>query len=211
MSLQNNLKIVNEGLRFVIGGASGSGKTAFVLELVKKSKRLAVWDCEDQWSQLPGFKRVTTRAELLKAVLSKGSFKVAFVSSNLKADFDYWAQAVFHAALHIAPLDAVAEELADVTSPGKAPQNWGTLVRRGRKHGVNLYAISQRWSEADKTTFGNASLYVVFAQSSQDDVRYISRKTRIPEADINKLDRFEYLTYTVNTKQIAQKRLTFAK
>lgn len=103
----------------------------------------------------------------------------------------------------------IAEELADVTSPGKAPAAWGALVRRGLKRGVTLYAISQRWAEADKTALGNASEFVIFRQSSADDVRYLVKKTRLPGAEIDRLAPLEFVRYDALTQTHKRGKLTF--
>lgn len=153
----------NDGQLFVIAGASRSGKTAWTRKRIAKARRIWAWDPEAQWCELPGWRKVSTRAELLAWAQKPGAQKVAFVAGGqLKEDFDFWAGAVMYAGRYVAPLDAVAEELADVTTPSKAPGNWGILVRRGLKRGISLYCISQRWSEADKTAFGNASDFVIF-------------------------------------------------
>lgn len=174
-----------DGRLVVIGGASRSGKTAWVRQATAKARRICAWDTEDQWAALPGWKRITARAALFDALQKPGPCKLAFVAGgNLKAEFDYWARAVFYAGRYIEPLEAIAEELADVTAPAKAPGHWGILLRRGLKRGITIYAISQRWAEADKTAVGNASEFVIFRQSSADDIRYLARKISVDEADI---------------------------
>jgi hypothetical protein len=177
-----------DGRLLVVGGASRSGKTAWVKKATAKAKRVSAWDPEDQWAREPGYKRVTSRAALLEALKKAGPLKVAYVAGgDLKEEFDFWARATFYATRYVEAIDAIGEELADVSNPAKAPPWWGVLCRRGLKRGGNIYALSQRWSEADKTAFGNAMGYVIFRQSSADDVRYFSRKTDIPEADIKAL------------------------
>lgn len=174
-----------DGKLIVIGGASRSGKTAYTKEAVGAFNRVFAYDPEDQWARLPGWKRITTKAELLKASQTPGPGKYAYVAGgDLVAAFDYWAGCVMYAGRYVGPLACIAEELADVTTPSKAPGNWGILIRRGLKRGITIFAISQRWAEADKTAFGNASQYVIFRLSSGDDIRYFSRKTRIPEDEI---------------------------
>lgn len=174
-----------DGRLFVIAGASRSGKTAWTRKQVAKARRVFAWDPEDQWAQLPGYRKVTTRAALLQAAQTPGPLRVAYVAGgDLAAEFDFWAGCVMYAGRYVEPLEAIAEELADVTTPSKAPGNWGILLRRGLKRGITIRAISQRWSEADKTAVGNASDFVIFRCSSGDDVRYLSRKTRIPEDQI---------------------------
>lgn len=200
----------NDGRLIVVGGASRSGKTAWTKKAVQKEKRVFAWDPEDQWAQLPGWRRVTTRAELLAAAQASGPCKIAYVAGgSLQSEFDFWAGCVMFAGRYVAPLVAIAEELADVTTPAKAPGKWGILLRRGLKRGITIYAISQRWSEADKTAVGNASDFVLFRQSSADDVRYLSRKTRVPEAEIDGLAPLEFVKFDALTGAIERGKLRF--
>ena len=200
----------NDGQLFVIAGASRSGKTAWTRKRIAKARRIWAWDPEAQWCELPGWRKVSTRAELLAWAQKPGAQKVAFVAGGqLKEDFDFWAGAVMYAGRYVALLDAVAEELADVTTPSKAPGNWGILVRRGLKRGISLYCISQRWSEADKTAFGNASDFVIFRQSSGDDVTYLARKTRVEQGEINGLVPLQYVHMNALNGEILRGKLRF--
>lgn len=198
-----------DGRLFVVSGASRCGKSTQVAKMVRTSRRVVAWDPEDQWSAQPGFRKITSRRELLEAIKTPGHMKLAYVAGGeLKAEFDFVCGAVMYAGRYIAPLDFVAEELADVTTPSKAPGNWGILVRRGLKRGINIYAISQRWAEADKTAMGNASAYVLFA-SRGEDVAYISRKTLVPESELAALVAFEFIEYDPVTKEKSKKKLRF--
>lgn len=200
-----------DGRLFLISGASRCGKTTKVVRMVKNSRRAAAWDPEAQWCELPGWRKVTTRAALLAAIQSPGHMRIAYVAGgDLKAEFDFFCGCVYFAGRHIAPLDVVAEELADVTTPSKAPGKWGILLRRGLKRGINIFAISQRWSEADKTAMGNASLYIIFA-SRGEDVKYIARKTMIPYVELAELRAFEFITFDPVTKEKTKERLTFKR
>lgn len=200
----------DDGRLVVVAGASRSGKTAYVKNAVRKSRRVFAWDPEDQWAQLPGWQRVTTRRQLLAAMEYGGAQKVAFVvGGDLKGAFNFWAGVVLHAGRYVAPLDAIAEELADVTTPAKAPGNWGILLRRGLKRGINIFAVSQRWAEADKTAMGNASEFVIFRQATAPDARYMSRYTRVPEGEINGLPPLYFVKYDAVTQKIERGQLRF--
>lgn len=200
----------DDGRLIVIGGASRSGKTAYVRKAIGRAPRVFAWDVEDQWSTLPGFVRVTSRADLLRLAQYRGPVRVAYVAGgNLAENFGFWAGCVQYSGRWCGPLVAIAEELADVTTPAKAPGNWGILLRRGLKRGVTIYAISQRWAEADKTAVGNASEFVIFRQSSGDDVRYLAKKTRIPEAEIDGLKPLEFVRYDAITQQMTRGKLRF--
>lgn len=199
-----------DGRLHVIAGASRSGKTAWTRKQTARVRRVWAWDPEAQWCELPGWKKVSTRAELLAYAQRPGPQKVAFVAGGqLKEDFDFWAGVVMYAGRYVAPLDAIAEELADVTTPSKAPGNWGILLRRGLKRGISLWCISQRWSEADKTAVGNATDFVIFRQSSGDDVAYLARKTRVALDEINGLVPLQFVHMDALTGEISRGKLRF--
>lgn len=198
-----------DGKLTVIAGASRSGKTVYTSRQVKAQRRAFAWDPEAQWCELPGWRKVTTRAQLLEAAQKPGAQRIAYVAGgDLKAEFDYWAQCVMYAGRYVAPLACIAEELADVTTPSKAPGNWGILLRRGLKRGIDIYAISQRWAEADKTAMGNASAYVCFSLRGED-IEYMARKTRIPVQDLEALQKLEWIKVDPVSKATERGKLKF--
>lgn len=173
-----------DGELVVIAGKSRSGKTIHTAQRIKKHPRAIVYDPEDQWGALPGFRRITSRAELVAAVQKSGAAKLAFVpSGDLKAAFDFWAGCAFYWGRYHGACAAVAEEIADVTTSSKAPGNWGILLRRGLKRGITIFAISQRWAEADKTALGNATEFVCFAMLPMDQ-DYMAKRTGIPADEL---------------------------
>lgn len=183
-----------DGRLVIVSGASRSGKTAWVRQQTKAARRVIVWDIEAQWCELPGFRKVTTQAELFEAAGKPGPARLAYVAggADLRAEFNFWAACVMLWGRYRGGCVAIAEELADVSTPAKAPQEWGMLLRRGLKRGITIYAISQRWAEADKTAIGNASEFVIF-RAAGDDVAYISRKARVAVDDVAGLVPLEYI------------------
>lgn len=158
-----NVKTV-DGRLYVISGKSRSGKTAWTVRAMKGSRRAFAWDPDAQWCELPGWRKVTKRTELLALCKAPGTVKVAYVAGgDIKAEFQFWAGCVLYSGRYVGPLDAVAEELARVTNQGKATGKWGELVCQGLKRGISIYAISQRWQDADKTAIENSSEIVCFA------------------------------------------------
>lgn len=199
-----------DGRLYVIAGASRSGKTAWTRKQTAREKRVLAWDPEDQWAQLSGWRKVTTRAQLLAASQAAGPQRIAYVAGGkLGEEFDFFAGCAMYAGRYVEPVHVIAEELADVTTPSKAPGNWGIILRRGLKRGITLWCISQRWSEADKTAVGNATDFVMFRQSSGDDVRYLARKTRIAEDEINGLVPLQYVHMDALTGAIQRGKLRF--
>lgn len=201
----------NDGKLFVIGGASRSGKTAWTRRETEKTRRVFAWDPEDQWAQLKGWRRVTSRADLMACAMSPAPQKIAFVAGGaLVAEFAYWASAVMYAGRYVAPIAAIAEELADVTTPAKAPGSWGILLRRGLKRGITIYAISQRWQEADKTAIGNASEFILFRQNGPKAAKYLESMTGISADQIPTIP-LEFVKFDPTTGKTERGKMIFKK
>lgn len=198
-----------DGRLIILSGSSRCGKSTWAAKEVRSDKRIVAWDPEDQWANLKGYRKITTRPALLEAIRTPGHMRLAYVAGgDIKAEFEYLNMAVMYAGRFIAPLTYIAEELADVSTPSKAPMYWGQLVRRGLKRGITIYAISQRWAEADKTAMGNASEYVCFAPRPRD-LKYVSDNTGIPVAELEAIKPFEYIRFDPVTKEKMQSKLRF--
>lgn len=199
-----------DGIITGIVGASRSGKTAWLKQQIAAAPRLLVWDIEGQYNERT--RTIRTRAELVRAIQKDGRY--SYQPDSL-GDFDFWARAAFlfckigaEAGVKTA---IVAEELADVTSPGKAPDGWGMLIRRCSKYGGDVYGITQRPAESDKTLFGNAMILHVCGMQRANDRKYMALELDIPVAEITSLDRskLEYLHKDMRTGKIERGRLTF--
>lgn len=156
-----------------ICGNTGTGKSSHVKELIKKAKRVVVFDPDDEYSELQGFTKVRTARGLITLLKMRPtqSVKIAFVVEGVKA-FEFFCAAVFLWRNCL----AVAEEIADVTTPSKAPPQWGRLIRRGRKYGIKICAVTQRPAEADKTILCNAAVIRVCALGRNADREAIAKE-----------------------------------
>jgi hypothetical protein len=202
-------------------GKSRSGKTVWVKRQLMRYSRVLVWDVEGQYADNPGFIRITDRKQLVAVCKVARQGRFAFVPKSVK-EFGFWADCAFLFArvgrqtwrdrVHSA---IVAEEIADVTSPAKAPDEWGILLRRGLKYGVDIYGITQRPQESDKTCMGNASEIHLCKLQRPGDIKYMAEEMDIPPAEIRSLvmDRknkiFEYLHKDVDADTVERGRLTF--
>jgi hypothetical protein len=196
-----------DGRLIVVSGASRCGKSTQVTKMVKASRRVVAWDPEAQWCDQPGYRKITSEKDMLQAIVTPGHMRLAYVvGGDLKEGFDFLCEAAMYACRYIAPLDYIAEELADVSSPGKATLNWGMMVRRGLKRGMNIYAISQRWAEADKSAMGNASEYVCFKPRPRD-LKYVAENTGIPIEELKALKPFEFIQFDPVTEEKSKKTL----
>lgn len=168
----------NDGVMTASLGKSRSGKTSYVLAKIRGAKRLLVWDAEGQFGKLANCQTIRTAEELYQKVKrNNASFRLAFVSANLRQDFKLFCEIAYYAGV-VAPLSVVAEELAAVSNAGKAPDEWGVLVRQGLKYGIDIYAIGQRIQEVDKTLIGNTSIVTQF-MANERDIEKIIKDTGI--------------------------------
>lgn len=197
----------SHGQLVIVAGSSQCGKSTKTLDLIKGFETVFIWDIEAQFYKQRGFKKVSTLAELKAIVKTGKKGKWCYVSGgNIKAEFELFCMCVFHYGSYFGECAIVAEELADVTSTAKAGEQWGMLCRRGLKRHINIFAISQRWAEADKTALGNATDFYLFRMSSLDDIKYMSRKTRVSVTDLESLNAYEYAHYSVIDKKTTIQR-----
>lgn len=171
-------------------GASRSGKSQFVQSETAKARRLLVWDVKGEYGAVSY--RPQTRAELvqcLKHCAGKPG-RIAFVPPDL-GDFAFFcrAAAVWIKSHYAArqPCALIFEETADVTSPGKAPAEYGILLRRYLAYGVDIFAVTQRPAESDKTSIGNASRVHICRAATARDRRSVAGDTGVPLAAIEGL------------------------
>lgn len=199
-----------DGQLVIVSGSSRCGKTAKTVRLVKPFKTVFVWDIEAQWCNQAGYKKVTSLIELKKIAVSGKAGKYAFVSGgSIKAEFEHFCKCAFHFGSYFGECAVIAEELADVTTTAKAPESWGILCRRGLKRGISIFAISQRWAEADKTALGNATDFYLFRMASGSDIDYMSKKTRVEVRRLEGLKPLEFIHYDALTGANTFERLTF--
>ena len=172
----------------VVTGSSGSGKSLWTKQQIKGAKRLIIWDIDDEYSgSVRGVERVTSIKELAAKLKKAKTGKFAYVGKV--SDFELFCRAAFAWA----NCTCVVEELADVTTPAKAPEGWGQLVRRGRKYGIEIYAVTQRPSESDKTIIGNASIIHAGRMNRAQDRAYMAKEMDIRLEVITDLKPLEYV------------------
>jgi hypothetical protein len=190
----------------IVCGSSGSGKSGWVKKQIKGKKRVVIWDADDEYGSITKL-RCTTIPEMTALMRKAGSDKplcVRLVSQGTDF-FNLWSAAVFSFGNCI----AVAEETADVTTPSKAPAGWGQLIRRGRKRGIEIFAVTQRPAESDKTAIGNASEIHCGMLNRANDRAYMARELDVTEEAINQLGELEYLHRDHKKKSIVKGKLTF--
>lgn len=172
----------------LVCGATETGKSQWLFRQIKRDKRVIVWDMKGEYARDLGYRLVTTKAELVEAVKSAKQTKISYCSADPK-DFDFFCR-VAHAWGNCT---VIAEELADVTSPGKAPITWGVILRRGRDRFLKVYGVTQRPAESDKTILGNRTLVHCTQLQRYKDRVYMALEMGCDQSLIDSLKPLQYV------------------
>lgn len=201
-------------------GASRSGKTQFILSEVDFKGPVMVWDVKGEY---PCTVRARDRRGLLDAARAHGGKPgvIAFTTDHIKTEFDFFCKVarVWVESQEAAGKNSVLifEETADVTTPQKAPHEYGVILRRYLSKGVDIYAVTQRPAESDKTAIGNASRLHVCRHNLESDRKATAGNTGLPLKEIQSLiaDQdagiFEYLQADTGKQKWMKGKLTFNK
>lgn len=194
-------------------GASQSGKTYWVREQLKAAKRVMVWDCEGQYEDI--CPTVATSLRQLANILKRNpkNIRISYQPTSLK-DFEGFCKLAFffcdcgleYKETNGEPMRTyiVAEEISDVTSPSKAPNGWGILLRRGLKRNAYIIGVTQRPSESDKTIIGNCSQMHVCGLGRYQDEVYLAKELKVELSEVQGIDRgkFQFIHKNMRTGQI---------
>lgn len=162
------------------------GKTPLMMQRIGPRRRVLVWDMKNQYPGEFGFERV--RPGDLMERMKQGDGRLS-VCSHDPRHFEH----VCMLAYWWGRCTMVAEELADVTRPGKAPLSWGVLLRRGAFRQVEVFAVSQRPTECDTTIFGSRSYTASFFMPRREDREKMAKELDIDRARLDVLKPLEYV------------------
>jgi hypothetical protein len=191
-----------------VTGASRTGKTTWVVERTARDRRFLVWDSAGEFSDLHRCERVDSVLALSKLVIPGASARrIGFCVPVTAENFAAFCRLAWVYIRSHHPATVVVEELADVTSPGKAPTYWGEIVRKGLRYGPDIYALTQRPSESDKTVIGNASVLHVHQCALEIDVKYMAAQLRAPVEQVDALEPFHWIERDRRTKVLTSGRL----
>jgi hypothetical protein len=191
-----------DGSLYVATGASRTGKTTWVEQRTRATRRMLVWDSADEWSWRFNCRRVESVFELAQLVKPGApASRIAFCAQVTAENFAAWCKlAWIFIRADVGTL--VVEELSDVTHPGKAPVFWGEIVRKGLRYGPEIYALTQRPSESDKTVFGNASVLHTHQLDRVDDGKQMARELRVDQALVDALKPYQWIERDRRSKQL---------
>lgn len=197
-----------EGILSVISGSSRNGKTVYVKRMVERFKRVMVWDVDGEYTS--GFVSVDSIGQLISLIKKQGmqSLNVSYRPKSLD-EFDAFCAVAVAWGTDTGELACVVEETADISSAGKAQGNFRILIGRGMKRGISLFCVTQRPSESEKTSLGNAKKIVTFYMTRAKDRDYMATELVCESEDIEGLEPLHYLEKDVDKRKIVQGSITF--
>jgi hypothetical protein len=148
-------------------GASGSGKGLWAKQQLRElaPPRLVVWDFMNEYGEFVDKRYAvatgTTLATIQKAMVTAGDgpLRIRYcprgtTEKQLRAEFEALCELVYAWE----NCTFIAEELANVTTPGWAPASWKKMCTSGRHQRVHIIGFSQTPALIDKTFLGNCTL-----------------------------------------------------
>lgn len=184
-------------------GASGTGKGLWTKEKLREINppRLVVWDFKNEYQEFTGERPAAvarkTLGQIRQAMMTAGAdgpLRIRYAPHGagekaLRREFEAlcelvyaWENCVF-----------VAEELANVTTPGWAPASWRKMTTSGRHARVHIIGATQTPALVDKSFLGNCTLIHCCALREYGHRVAVSRSMDIPEGRIASLVKFQWL------------------
>jgi hypothetical protein len=205
-----------DGILTYVTGSMGSGKTSWVKSQVRAAPRLIAWDGKGiDWGPRDGCQVVNL--EQLRTIVASarvnGRMRLSVRVPVTRENFAAFCRLAWVWG-RLRPGAIVVDEIADVTTPAKAPQEWGEIARKGRAFGINTYVTTQRPQECDKTAQGNAMVYHCGLMADADDQAYVARRLlggMVTAAEVAALGPLEFIERDVRERSIRRGKVSFAR
>jgi len=203
-----------DGIAVLVSGSRGSGKSGWTRQQCEGAERLLVWDSVHEWSRDRLVTPVRTLTELHDLVVADlrapGAFRYGYTGPVNDKTFHTFCKLAF-VWIKAAPGTLVVEELADVTSPAKAPEGWGEIIRKGRHYSGRIYALTQRPAESDKTIAGNADVIHTGRLSFPRDRKALAEYLDVPVDQITSLESLHWIERDMRDRRLTRGVLSFRK
>ncbi len=186
-------------------GASGVGKGVWAKQKLRELKpaRLVAWDFMNEYGEFA--RQVHSLEGVRQAMLKAGAgpLRVRYVPRGageraLRKEFEVLCELVYawgHCVF-------IAEELANVTTPGWAPSAWRKMTTSGRHAAVHIIGFTQTPALVDKTFLGNATLVHVCALRERAHRQYVANSIDCDVAEVTELQRFHYIERDYDTGEL---------
>jgi hypothetical protein len=216
-----------DGEAYFVVGSRGAGKTEWTMQQTHSATRLLVWDAVQQWSKR-GLVQPVYSIDGLKEVIvadirAPGRFRWGYagpISITLARKpplrpvkvelFPIFCKLAWAWLRARRGSTLVIEELADVTQPGKAPDEWGEIVRKSRHEaGSRIFGLTQRPAESDKTIAGNADVIHCGRLSLPRDRKSLAEYLDVPVEEVTRLQSLQFLERDMRTHRLSRGMVKF--
>ena len=207
---------MNKASIHAVIGASGSGKTTHVMQCIKRGqpRRLLIWDTKGEFAREGYARPITSIDKLIDIVLAAGTngeFKFAFQPSGDRAKFKRDFSRLCGVAFAAKNCWLIAEELAEVTEAGSAPEGWRKATTQGRSEGLTIYGLSQSPAWIDKFFFGNCSTIRTGRVIQESHIKTMAGVLGVPGNDILNLQDLEFIHLTISPRKLDRGKIIFGR
>lgn len=175
----------------------------------KGARELLVWDTVGQWTREREVAPLKNLGEARNWIEANAPGRAGYCGYIDRNHFEVFCKLAWVWMRAKRGRVLVIEELADVTSPSKAPNAWGEIVRKGRHEGGSIYALTQRPAESDKTIAGNADVIHTGRLSFPRDRKSLAEYLDVPESAITALPSLHWIERDMRTRDLRTGILKF--
>jgi len=204
-----------DGLAVLVAGSRGSGKSGWTRQQCEGAWRLLVWDSVHEWSRdglvIPVRRLTELHRHVVDDLACPGPFRIGYTGPVNADTFHTFCKLAFVWMKSAPDGVLVVEELADVTSPAKAPEGWGDIIRKGRHYSGRIYALTQRPAESDKTIAGNADVIHTGRLSFPRDRKTMAEYLDVPVEEITALESLHWIERDMRDRRLTRGVLDFGK
>jgi len=175
--------------RTAVYGASGTGKTTLVKQLVAKVPRAIIYDVKHEYS---GFQMVTNMVDLMQAIKAKwaSDFKIIYrppIGTDREKELNDLSNRLFQLQAPYKdednpfwlPITLVVEEMSlcyrNVIRPADR-DGFGELCSLGRASGIGVIGVTQRPAQVGGNFKGNLSATYAFRLEDVNDIDVLRKK-----------------------------------
>lgn len=195
-----------DGELFGVIGASRSGKTEWTRQRVQCAARLLLWDYKGEWKRYDcqRVEDLEDLAELVRPDAPPQRLALHMAGMSDRRVFALFCRLAF-VWLRADIGTLVIEETSSVTRPNWAPNAYADILRMGLGFGCDIYALTQRPQESDKTAYGNATVLHCHQLGTPADCRYVARNWLPVSIDeLIALERLQWVERRNNTGELCR-------
>jgi DNA helicase HerA-like ATPase len=177
----------------LILGQRGTGKSNLVKYLAKRFKRIVVYDCLHEHSELGA---VTHNIEDINNENLELNEKIIFQPYEDSQElFNEFCNRVWK----MQNVVCIIEEISNYASNNYLDLNFSKLLRLGRHRGIGLICISQRCALVNKTIPALAEHIISFRQQLPNDLAYLYEFVGQDVYKLPSLENFYFMHYSYKT------------